>query len=157
MKNNYLLENRTYKNQNWNDLQSALMQIAKSFPDDYKFGAIDENQKSIVIIVTKIPFYEGIDFVIECTESQKDIIVNIKMDDDDVPMIKKEEAKKLGKELASNIYYSFNETLHLTAKDGELKDKREQQLTGGSGIISFILLIISIVIIFYSVNTCSGI
>lgn len=154
---NFLLATRKYNEQNWSKLQVATMEVVKSFQDDYKIGEIDELNKTIIIKIIKVPFYDGIDIFLECSENNNNISVNYKIDDSNIVDIKKVEAQKLVKELDSNIYSSFSKTLYLTAKNGELKEKRDIQINSGNAIIQFILLAASIGVIFFSIKTCSSI
>lgn len=154
---NFLLATRTYNEQNWSKLQVATMEVVKSFQDEYKIGEIDEVNKTIIVKIIKVPFYDGIDIFLECSENNNNISVNYKIDDSNIVDIKKVEAQKLVKELDSNIYSSFSKTLYLTAKNGELKEKRDIQINSGNAIIQFILLAASIGVIFFSIKTCSSI
>ncbi len=146
---NYLIHNIQYHGKSWTEFQAALMEVVKSFPDEYKMGNIDEQQKTIEIKIVKVPFDDGINVRVDCKPVERNISVDFNINDADIPSIKKDEAKNLGEELAGNIYYSFSKTLHLFAKSGPLKEKREQQETMGGGVFSFIILIISIIVIFY--------
>lgn len=157
METNFQIEQREFTDKSWKDLQVAVMEVVKSFPEEYMIGDINEDIKSVVVNIVKVPFYDGINVTLKCTELAKNISVDFRINDKDLPEIKKQEAKNLGNELGKNLYYSFSKTLHLSAKEGELKEKREQQLNAGSGIFSLIILIISIVVIFYSVRNCSEI
>ncbi|MGX9985880.1 hypothetical protein [Soonwooa purpurea] len=158
MKNcTYQIYSREYKGKNWIDFQKSIIEIVKSFPEEYKLGEIDEINKSVMLTVTKVPFYDGISICIKCEDANSNILVNFFIDDADIPEIMKTEAKNLVIEAAGNIYSSFSGTLHLSAKEGPLKEKREEQLNTGGGIVSFIILIASIIVVFYSMKTCSSI
>lgn len=146
-----------FKTKTWEEFQSAVLDVTKSFPDDFKFGDIDENQKIIDIKYTKPPFDEGLEVFITYQQNDNWILVDFFREENNLPAIKKQEAIDLSEKFGKDIYFSFSDTLHLTAKAGPQKEKRENQETLGGGAMSFIVLIIAIVVIFFGIKSCSSI